>query len=66
MILGPQLEASLRRSLIDSHGRFAVFVEQPIAATLLAVAALMLPAPLARRVLARKLWENVGPVPRPD
>jgi putative tricarboxylic transport membrane protein len=65
MILGPQLEASLRRALIYSRGDFAVFVERPIAATLLALAALMLLAPLARSALARKFWQIIGPVERP-
>jgi putative tricarboxylic transport membrane protein len=63
MILGPQLEASLRRALIFSRGDFAVFVQRPIAAVLLALAALMLFAPLLRWVLTRKFWEIVGPVP---
>jgi putative tricarboxylic transport membrane protein len=60
MILGPQLEASLRRSLIYSRGELAVFVARPIAATLLALAALVLLSPLARRVVDRKLWEPAG------
>jgi putative tricarboxylic transport membrane protein len=54
MILGPQLEASLRRSLIYSHGDLAVFVERPIAAGLLAVAALLVLFPLLRSLLARR------------
>jgi putative tricarboxylic transport membrane protein len=66
MILGPQLEASLRRALIYSRGDFAGFVERPIAATLLALAALMLLTPLLRRVLTRKFWQIVGPVSRPE
>jgi putative tricarboxylic transport membrane protein len=48
MILGPQLEASLRRSLIFSRGDFLVFVERPIAATLLALAVVLLLTPLIR------------------
>jgi putative tricarboxylic transport membrane protein len=66
MILGPQLEASLRRSLIYSRGDFAVFVQRPIAATLLVLAALMLLTPLARRVATRKFWQIVGPAPKID
>src|SRR5262249_35797827 len=42
MILGPQLEAALRRSLIASRGDLLVFVERPIAAALLALAVAML------------------------
>jgi len=54
MILGPQLEASLRRSLIYSHGDLGVFVERPISAALLAVAGLLVLLPLARALLARR------------
>ncbi|HEY2986328.1 MAG TPA: tripartite tricarboxylate transporter permease, partial [Candidatus Binatia bacterium] len=57
MILGPQLEASLRRSLIYSHGDLMVFFERPIAATLMALALLMLLSPGLRWVLGRKLVE---------
>ena len=63
MILGPQLEASLRRALIFSRGDFAVFVQRPIAAVLLGLAALMLFAPVFRWLLARKFREILGPVP---
>jgi putative tricarboxylic transport membrane protein len=63
MILGPQLEASLRRSLIYSRGDFLVFLERPIAATLLALAVLMLLSPLIRRALGRRLGAIGGPVP---
>ena len=50
MILGPQLEASLRRALIYSRGDFMVFFERPISATLLAVAMLLILSPLIRRM----------------
>ena len=66
MILGPQLEGSLRRALIFSRGDFTVFVERPISAVLLALAALMLFSPVFRWVLSRKFWEVVGPVERPE
>ncbi|MGH7310634.1 MAG: tripartite tricarboxylate transporter permease, partial [Candidatus Rokuibacteriota bacterium] len=62
MILGPQLEASLRRALIYSRGDFMVFLERPIAATLLALAVLMLLSPLIRRSLGRRLAASVAPV----
>jgi putative tricarboxylic transport membrane protein len=62
MILGPQLEASLRRSLIYSHGDLLVFFERPISAALMALALLMLLSPIFRLVLSRKLWEIIGPV----
>jgi len=61
MILGPQLEASLRRSLIYSRGNLGVFFERPIAAVLLAVALLMLLSPLFHWVLRRKFSGIVAP-----
>ncbi|MBI4590897.1 MAG: tripartite tricarboxylate transporter permease, partial [Candidatus Rokubacteria bacterium] len=64
MILGPQLEAALRRSLIYSRGDLTVFFQRPIAATLMVLATLMLLAPLVRWVLRRKVREIVGPVSR--
>jgi putative tricarboxylic transport membrane protein len=63
MILGPQLEASLRRSLIYSRGDLGVFFERPLAATLMVLALLMLLSPAFRWVLSRKLSEAVGTVP---
>jgi putative tricarboxylic transport membrane protein len=61
MILGPQLEASLRRSLIYSRGDLGIFFQRPIAATLMALALLMLLSPVLRWMLSRKFWEIVGP-----
>ena len=54
MILGPQIEASLRRSLIYSRGDLGVFFQRPIAATLIALALLMLLSPIFRWGLSRK------------
>jgi putative tricarboxylic transport membrane protein len=59
MILGPQLEASLRRSLIYSRGDLGVFFERPIAATLLTLALLMLLSPVLHWMLGRKTWATV-------
>jgi putative tricarboxylic transport membrane protein len=64
MILGPQLEASLRRSLIYSRGDLLIFFERPIAAALLALALLMLLSPIFRTVLSRKFWQFVAPETR--
>jgi putative tricarboxylic transport membrane protein len=61
MILGPQLEASLRRSLIYSRGNLGVFFERPIAAVLMALALLMLLSPLLRWALSRKFSGIVEP-----
>jgi putative tricarboxylic transport membrane protein len=61
MILGPQLEASLRRALIYSRGDFLVFVERPIAAGLLGLAVVMLLSPLFRAVFQRAFRDIVRP-----
>ncbi len=58
MILGPQLERSLQQSLIASRGNPLVFVERPIAATLLAAAALLVLLPAGRWAWAR--WRKPG------
>jgi len=42
LILGPMVEENLRRSLILSEGSYGIFVAQPIAATILALAAFTL------------------------
>ena len=65
MILGPQLEASLRRSLIYSRGDLLVFFERPIAATLMALALLMLLSPGLRWMLSSKLLKSAGPTSEP-
>jgi putative tricarboxylic transport membrane protein len=52
-VLGPMLENNLRKSLILSHGDFTIFVERPISATCLVLAAAALLAPLLP-ALARK------------
>jgi putative tricarboxylic transport membrane protein len=49
LVLGPMLEMSLRQSLALSSGSYAVFLQRPIAATLLAVAAALILVPLVRR-----------------
>ena len=52
-VLGPMLENNLRKSLILSHGDFTIFIERPISATCLVLAAAALLAPLLP-TLARK------------
>jgi len=59
MILGPQLEASLRRSLIYSRGDLGIFFQRPIAATLMALALLMLVSPALRWLLRHKIWQTM-------
>jgi putative tricarboxylic transport membrane protein len=55
MILGPQLEASLRRSLIYSRGDLTVFFQRPIAAILITLALVVLLSPLIRRALSHRI-----------
>jgi len=45
LILGPQMERSLRQSLEISQGSFAIFIETPLSAVLFAIAAVILIAP---------------------
>ena len=55
MILGPLAESQFRRALAISQGDLSVFVTQPIAASVLAVAALtVIVPPVWRRVAARR------------
>ncbi|MBL8383047.1 MAG: tripartite tricarboxylate transporter permease [Burkholderiales bacterium] len=53
LILGPLAETQFRRALQISQGDASVFVSQPIAATFLAVTALVMVAPWAVRRLRR-------------
>jgi putative tricarboxylic transport membrane protein len=49
LVLGPLAENAFRQSLQISDGRFAIFVERPIAAVLLALATLAITWPALRR-----------------
>jgi putative tricarboxylic transport membrane protein len=49
LILGPMAEENYRRSLVMSDGSAAIFLQRPIAATLLALAALSIAAAAWRR-----------------
>jgi TctA family transporter len=42
LVLGPQIEENFRRAMLLSDGSFSVFVERPISAGLLAVAAVLI------------------------
>jgi putative tricarboxylic transport membrane protein len=53
-VLGPMLENNLRKSLILSHGDFTIFVERPISATCLVLAAAALAAPLLPALARRR------------
>jgi putative tricarboxylic transport membrane protein len=54
VVLAPMIELSLRQSLAMSDGHYAIFVERPIAATLLAVGLLLVLLSL-RSLLTRTL-----------
>jgi putative tricarboxylic transport membrane protein len=53
-VLGPMLENNLRKSLILSHGDFTIFVERPISAVCLVLAAAALVAPLLPGLARRR------------
>jgi putative tricarboxylic transport membrane protein len=48
IVLGPLAEASMRQSLIMSHGSMSIFVERPISGAITAVAILLLLTPLLK------------------
>jgi len=53
-VLGPMLENNLRKSLILSQGDFTIFVERPISAVCLVLAAAALAAPLLPALARRR------------
>ncbi len=53
LVLGSQLEMTLRQSLMISHGSLAIFFTRPISRVLIVVAIVMLLIPLARGIVAR-------------
>jgi putative tricarboxylic transport membrane protein len=53
-VLGPMLENNLRKSLILSQGDFTVFLERPISAVCLILAAVALLAPLVPALARRR------------
>ncbi|NAS22277.1 tripartite tricarboxylate transporter permease [Herbidospora sp. NEAU-GS84] len=57
LILGPMAEIQLRRALAIGAGDATVLVTSPIAAILLTLSALILAAPLVRRILSRRKRE---------
>jgi putative tricarboxylic transport membrane protein len=55
MILGPLAEAQMRNALSIGEGRWGVFIERPMAATLLAVVVLAVLVPFVLRLRSRSL-----------
>jgi putative tricarboxylic transport membrane protein len=53
MILGPMAEAQMRNALSIGEGRWSVFIERPMSATLLAVVLAILVLPRLMKVLRR-------------
>ena len=53
-VLGPMLENNLRKSLILSHGDFAIFISRPISAVCLVLAFAALVAPLLPALARRR------------
>jgi putative tricarboxylic transport membrane protein len=56
LVIAPIFEMSLRQSLIMSDGNWMIFLTRPIAATLIAVSALLLVASAVSMMNARRDW----------
>ena len=56
LVIAPIFEMSLRQSLIMSDGAWLIFLQRPIAATLMAVSAALLLASAASFISARRDW----------
>jgi putative tricarboxylic transport membrane protein len=54
MVLGVMAESELRRSLIISHGSWAIFATRPITATLLLLTVVVLVYPLVLGIFRRR------------
>jgi putative tricarboxylic transport membrane protein len=63
LILGPLAEAQMRNALSIGEGRWTVFLERPMAATLLAIVVVILVLP---RVLKLRKQPGVPPVAPAD
>jgi putative tricarboxylic transport membrane protein len=60
MILCPRFEQNVKRSLIKSGGDPFIFLEQPISAVLLLVAALLVLTPVVRWLWSKRLGPTEG------
>jgi putative tricarboxylic transport membrane protein len=60
LVLSPLLETALRQSLAMSSGSYAIFVGRPIAATMLAVAGLLLLLSLLPGLMRRSGWRRTA------
>ena len=59
-IMGPLMEKSLRQALIISHGSFLPFVEKPICAVALFLAAILLVTNIIPHIRSRRLAVGAG------
>jgi putative tricarboxylic transport membrane protein len=53
MILGPLAEAQMRNGLSIGEGRWSVFIERPMSATLLAIVVAVVVLPRVMRIVKR-------------
>jgi putative tricarboxylic transport membrane protein len=58
LILSPLIELAMRQSLSMSDGSYAIFIEKPIAATLLAVALVLLLLGLLPLIIGLRDWRQ--------
>jgi putative tricarboxylic transport membrane protein len=58
MIIGPSLENAFRWSLMRSGGSFVIFLNSPIALTLLLLSGLLLIWNIYRTIRPKKAWEK--------
>jgi putative tricarboxylic transport membrane protein len=58
LVIAPIFEMSLRQSLVMSNGSWWIFLQRPIAATLLGVCAVLLVLAALSLVRAQRDWRN--------
>jgi putative tricarboxylic transport membrane protein len=58
LVLAPMLELSLRQSLAMSAGSYSIFIERPIAATMLGLGVVLLLLSVKSLVFKGKDWRN--------
>jgi putative tricarboxylic transport membrane protein len=54
IVLGPLAESSVRQSLIMSHGSFAIFVDRPISAVIMAITVVLFALPIVKIMRKRR------------
>ncbi len=56
LVLGPMMERSFRETMMIGQGDLAVFLTRPISATILAVGAMVMVAPLLKKALSAAVF----------